>query len=152
MMGPRQKVAAKSKGKTHSNPQRRVAAFHELQPFIGIQGLDLYDAREMQAKNDEHRAHQYFQVFPISDHLAKAATGLGQMVHEYRKYLEWVAGAVIIIFGLHLTGIIKIKALYADKRLHSVKGGKSPLGAFAVGFAFAFGWTPCLEPLSPPSW
>jgi cytochrome c-type biogenesis protein len=79
--------------------------------------------------------------------LGAAATGLGQMVHEYRKYLEWVAGAVIIIFGLHLTGIIKIKALYADKRLHSVKGGKSPLGAFAVGFAFAFGWTPCLGPI-----
>src|ERR1041385_8579715 len=57
------------------------------------------------------------------------------------------AAAVIIIFGLHLTGIIKIKALYADKRLHSVKGGKSPLGAFVVGFAFAFGWTPCLGPI-----
>ena len=36
--------------------------------------------------------------------LGAAATGLGQMFHEYRKYLEWVAGAVIIIFGLHLTG------------------------------------------------
>lgn len=79
--------------------------------------------------------------------LGAAATGLGQAVHEYRKYLEWVAGGVIIIFGLHLTGIIKIKALYADKRLHSVKGGKSPLGAFVVGFAFAFGWTPCLGPI-----
>jgi cytochrome c-type biogenesis protein len=69
------------------------------------------------------------------------------MIHEYKKYLTWVAGAVIIIFGLHLTGIMKIKALYADKRLHSVKGGKSPLGAFVVGFAFAFGWTPCLGPI-----
>src|SRR6476661_2648058 len=79
--------------------------------------------------------------------LGAAATGLGQMIREYKKYLEWVAGGVIIIFGLHLTGIMKIKALYADKRLHSVKGGKSPLGAFAVGFAFAFGWTPCLGPI-----
>src|SRR5438445_3526860 len=79
--------------------------------------------------------------------LGAAATGIGQAVREYKKYLEWVAGAVVIIFGLHLTGIIKIKALYADKRLHSVKGGKSPLGAFVVGFAFAFGWTPCLGPI-----
>jgi cytochrome c-type biogenesis protein len=79
--------------------------------------------------------------------LGAAATGIGEVVREYRKYLEWVAGAVVIIFGLHLTGIIKIKALYADKRLHSVKGGKSPLGAFVVGFAFAFGWTPCLGPI-----
>ena len=37
--------------------------------------------------------------------------------------------------------------MYADKRLHSVGGGKSPLGAFVVGFAFAFGWTPCIGPI-----
>ncbi len=79
--------------------------------------------------------------------LGAAATSVGQLVREYKKQLTWVAGAVIIIFGLHLTGILKIKALYADKRLHSVKGGKSPLGAFVVGFAFAFGWTPCLGPI-----
>src|SRR6201993_2205605 len=79
--------------------------------------------------------------------LGAAATSIGQMIREYKKYLEWVAGAVVIIFGLHLTGIMKIKALYADKRLHSVKGGKAPLGAFVIGFAFAFGWTPCLGPI-----
>jgi len=79
--------------------------------------------------------------------LGAAATSVGQLVREYKKQLTWIAGAVIIIFGLHLTGILKIKALYADKRLHSVKGGKSPLGAFVVGFAFAFGWTPCLGPI-----
>jgi cytochrome c-type biogenesis protein len=79
--------------------------------------------------------------------LGAAATSVGQLVREYKKQLTWVAGAVIIIFGLHLTGILKIKALYADKRLHSVKGGKSPIGAFVVGFAFAFGWTPCLGPI-----
>lgn len=79
--------------------------------------------------------------------LGAAATGVGQLVKEYKKQLTWIAGAVIIVFGLHLTGILKIKALYADKRLHSVQGGKSPLGAFVVGFAFAFGWTPCLGPI-----
>jgi cytochrome c-type biogenesis protein len=79
--------------------------------------------------------------------LGAAATTVGGWVREYKKQLTWIAGAVIIIFGLHLTGILKIKALYADKRLHSVKGGKSPLGAFVVGFAFAFGWTPCLGPI-----
>jgi cytochrome c-type biogenesis protein len=79
--------------------------------------------------------------------LGAAATTVGQLAREYKKYLTWAAGLAIIIFGLHLTGILKIKWLYADKRLHSVKGGKSPLGAFVIGFAFAFGWSPCLGPI-----
>jgi cytochrome c-type biogenesis protein len=79
--------------------------------------------------------------------LGAAATTIGELARVYKKQLTWIAGAVIIIFGLHLTGILKIKALYADKRLHSVQGGKSPLGAFVIGFAFAFGWTPCLGPI-----
>jgi len=58
-----------------------------------------------------------------------------------------VAGVVIILFGLHLTGIFKIKALYMDTRLHGLKGSSTPLGAFVIGFAFAFGWTPCLGPI-----
>jgi cytochrome c-type biogenesis protein len=79
--------------------------------------------------------------------LGAAATGIGHLTKIYRKQLTWVAGAVVILFGLHLTGILKIKALYADKRLHEAGSGKSPIGAFVVGFAFAFGWTPCIGPI-----
>src|SRR6267154_1396968 len=61
--------------------------------------------------------------------------------------LPLVPGVVIILFGLHLTGIFKLKALYTDARLHSVKGSSTPIGAFVIGFAFAFGWTPCLGPI-----
>ncbi|HWR15750.1 MAG TPA: cytochrome c biogenesis protein CcdA [Terriglobales bacterium] len=79
--------------------------------------------------------------------LGAAATTVGQWTAEYRRELTYIAGIVIIIFGLHLTGIMKIKALYADKRMHSVQGNSSAWGAFAVGFAFAFGWTPCIGPI-----
>jgi cytochrome c-type biogenesis protein len=79
--------------------------------------------------------------------LGAVATEVGQVVNEYHSLLSKIAGVVVIIFGLHLTGLLKIKALYADKRLHEVKGGASAMGSFAVGFAFAFGWTPCIGPI-----
>src|SRR5579872_6962164 len=79
--------------------------------------------------------------------LGAISTEIGQMAARYKHTLSIVAGVVIIIFGLHLTGIFKIKALYTDARLHSVKGSSTPIGAFVIGFAFAFGWTPCLGPI-----
>jgi cytochrome c-type biogenesis protein len=79
--------------------------------------------------------------------LGAVATSIGQLANEYHNLLAKVAGVIVIVFGLHLTGLLKIKALYADKRLHDVKGGSSALGSFAIGFAFAFGWTPCIGPI-----
>ncbi len=79
--------------------------------------------------------------------LGAGATALGTFTARHRSILMQVAGVVIIIFGLHLTGIFKIKYLYADKRMHSVKGSSTPWGSFVVGFAFAFGWTPCTGPI-----
>jgi cytochrome c-type biogenesis protein len=79
--------------------------------------------------------------------LGAVATEAGQLLGIYKHTLSRIAGVVIILFGLHMTGVFKIKALYVDARLHSLKGGSSPLGAFVIGFAFAFGWTPCVGPL-----
>lgn len=79
--------------------------------------------------------------------LGAAATKIGQLTTRYHSVLSIVAGAVIIIFGLHLTGLLQIKALYADKRIHSTIGGQGFFAPFLVGFAFAFGWTPCIGPI-----
>jgi cytochrome c-type biogenesis protein len=79
--------------------------------------------------------------------LGAISTEVGQFLAMDKSKLSIVAGVVIILFGLHLTGIFKIKALYADARLHSLKGGNTPWGAFVIGFAFAFGWTPCVGPI-----
>ena len=79
--------------------------------------------------------------------LGAISTEIGQVAARYKHSLSIIAGVVIIIFGLHLTGIFKIKAFYTDARLHSVKGSSTILGAFVIGFAFAFGWTPCLGPI-----
>jgi cytochrome c-type biogenesis protein len=79
--------------------------------------------------------------------LGAVATEVSQMLSRYRSTLAQIAGVVIILFGLHLTGVFKIKALYTDARLHGVKGGSTAWGAFVIGFAFAFGWTPCVGPV-----
>src|SRR5207237_9168646 len=75
------------------------------------------------------------------------ATSVGQLLGQYHRFFVYLAGIVIIIFGLHLTGIFKINALYADKRIHSTSAKSTAVGAFVVGFAFAFGWTPCIGPI-----
>jgi cytochrome c-type biogenesis protein len=79
--------------------------------------------------------------------LGAISTEVGQLMAMYKSKLAVVAGVVIILFGLHLTGIFRINALYSDKRLHNVKGGSTVWGSFLIGFAFAFGWTPCVGPI-----
>lgn len=79
--------------------------------------------------------------------LGAISTGIGQLAAQYKHTLSIVAGVVVIIFGLHLTGLFQIKWLLQDARLHNVKGSSTPIGAFVIGFAFAFGWTPCLGPI-----
>lgn len=79
--------------------------------------------------------------------LGAISTEVGQILAQYKSLLARIAGAVIILFGVHLTGIFQIKALLADTRLHTLKGGSSPWGSFVIGFAFAFGWTPCVGPI-----
>jgi len=79
--------------------------------------------------------------------LGAISTEVGQVAARYKHTLSIVAGVIVIIFGLHLTGIFQIKWLLQDARLHNVKGGNTLVGAFVIGFAFAFGWTPCLGPI-----
>src|SRR2546422_7973962 len=62
--------------------------------------------------------------------LGAISTEVGQLMARYKSLLAPLAGVVIILFGLHLTGIFHINALYADKRLHNVIGASTTWGAF----------------------
>lgn len=80
--------------------------------------------------------------------LGATATVFGQMVREYFDILRWIAAAIIIAMGLHFLGVIRIGFLYRQFRAEA--GGASSvsfLGAFVIGLAFAFGWTPCVGPV-----
>jgi cytochrome c-type biogenesis protein len=79
--------------------------------------------------------------------LGAISTEVGQVLAQYKSLLSRIAGVIIILFGIHLTGVFQIKWLLADTRLHNLKGSSSAWGAFVIGFAFAFGWTPCVGPI-----
>lgn len=80
--------------------------------------------------------------------LGAGASMLGQMVREWFDVLRWIAAALIIAMGLHFLGIIRIGILY--RQLRADVGDTSNLslvGAYVIGLAFAFGWTPCVGPV-----
>ena len=80
--------------------------------------------------------------------LGATATVFGGLLREYFDLLRWVAAAIIIAMGLHFLGVIKIGFLYRQFRADA--GDTSNvglLGAYVIGLAFAFGWTPCVGPV-----
>ena len=87
-------------------------------------------------------------VITIFMGLGAAATAFGQVVREYFDILRWIAAAIIIAMGLHFLGVIRIGVLYRQLRADAGDtSGKSLLGAYVIGLAFAFGWTPCVGPV-----
>jgi cytochrome c-type biogenesis protein len=78
--------------------------------------------------------------------LGATASALGQTLRQYLDILSTVAGIIIIIMGLHLIGLFRIGLLYREAR---VEVGRSAdvWGAYLMGLAFAFGWTPCIGPI-----
>ncbi|MDX2306856.1 MAG: cytochrome c biogenesis CcdA family protein [Hyphomicrobium sp.] len=79
--------------------------------------------------------------------LGASASLLGQFIQEWRAELGMVAGVVIILFGLHFLGIVRIPILFSEARYQADVDGASLVGAYVIGLAFAFGWTPCIGPI-----
>ncbi|MCL4766707.1 MAG: cytochrome c biogenesis protein CcdA [Hyphomicrobiaceae bacterium] len=79
--------------------------------------------------------------------LGAGASVFGQLIQTYKSELSIVAGIVIILFGLHFLGVLRIPLLYKEARYHGQMQGASLIGAYLIGLAFAFGWTPCIGPI-----
>ncbi len=79
--------------------------------------------------------------------LGATASAFGQVLRSYFDILRYVAGGLIMIMGLHFLGVFKIGLLYREARIETRNKPVSLLGAYVIGLAFAFGWTPCVGPI-----
>jgi cytochrome c-type biogenesis protein len=78
--------------------------------------------------------------------LGAAASTIGGLLRYYSHELSIVAGIAIIVMGLHFLGITPIRFLHRQARL-DIARPVGLWGAYAMGLAFAFGWTPCIGPI-----
>jgi len=76
-----------------------------------------------------------------------SATFIGKILLQNKRIIEIIGGIIIIILGIHFTGLIRFKFLEREKTIHLTKKPLGYLGSFLVGTAFAAGWTPCVGPI-----
>ncbi|QFG35253.1 cytochrome c biogenesis protein CcdA [Paracoccus pantotrophus] len=78
--------------------------------------------------------------------LGLGATALGQAFAQWKGTLSWVAAGVLVLFGLHFLGVLRIGLLYREARVQTEAKPSTLIGAYVMGLAFGFGWTPCVGP------
>ncbi|MBY6117022.1 cytochrome c biogenesis protein CcdA [Mameliella alba] len=78
--------------------------------------------------------------------LGMGATAVGRAFADYLDALKWVAVIILTVFGLHFLGVVRIGLLYREAKLESSAEPTTVFGAYVMGLAFGFGWTPCVGP------
>jgi len=80
--------------------------------------------------------------------LGVAASAIGGILYDLRTWLTYIGGIVVIIFGIHLTGIYRIKFLEYDLRPQSTPDrNRGYVASFLMGIFFSAGWSPCVGPI-----
>lgn len=76
-----------------------------------------------------------------------SASFLGGLASQYAWVVRYLGGGIILVFGLHLLGVINIKGFNFEKKIHVKKKPLHLMGTFVIGMAFGAGWSPCIGPL-----
>lgn len=79
--------------------------------------------------------------------LGATASAVGELVASYFNIFANIAGVIIVILGMHFLGVFRIALLFREARFHIEQRPAGLIGAYVVGLAFAFGWTPCVGPV-----
>lgn len=117
--------------------------------FLAGTGVEELSAEsESRARKDIFLAALLFVLGFSTVFVALGATAsvFGQWVRANLQLFSIAAGLAIIVMGLHFLGLFKVHALYREKRV-DIAMPPGPFGAYVMGLAFAFGWTPCIGPI-----
>lgn len=82
--------------------------------------------------------------------LGAGASSIGHFLRQWQQEIAMVAGVVIILMGLNFLGVFRLSILSREARFQANRAPATPLGAYIMGLAFAFGWTPCIGPVLGP--
>ena len=120
--------------------------------FTFITGFSLEELTEKSDKAIRNRVilSTVFYVLGFSSVfilMGASASFLGGVIATYKDFVRIAGGILIIILGVHLTGIVRIPVLDYEKKIHLKKKPLHFLGTFVIGMAFGAGWSPCIGPL-----
>lgn len=119
-----------------------------LSYLIGSSGKEIQENKTAKKWMLFHRALGFvigFSVIFIL--LGTTATFLGSFLYEYQQTIRKAAGIFIILFGLHIIGVLKLSFLYKEIKLKFIPKSKGFFSSIIVGMAFSIGWTPCVGPI-----
>lgn len=123
-------------------------------PYLGfLAGTSLEDVAEGRAASDASRRVFYTSIAFVAGFstvfvaLGASASLIGQAISQYINVLGTLAGIIIIVMGFHFLGLFRIALLYREARVQVERKPAGLPGAYVLGLAFAFGWTPCVGPI-----